>query len=151
MKKFLSLICVMLLLASCASKPQEEVKPEETTPEEEPVVETVSLVETTVPSTTRDAAIPAYFTVPKENPTSVAVLIHGHHGNHNEWGGYDVLAKRYMTYRMRLESWIYNKVYKPIAQVQGFYRPLTGEMSLAHATPRQIKKMAANKELEEEQ
>ena len=58
MKKFLSLICVMLLLASCASKPQEEVKPEETTPEEEPVVETVSLVETTVPSTTRDAAIP---------------------------------------------------------------------------------------------
>ena len=62
--------------------------------------------------------------------------------------GFDMLAKRYMTYRMRLESWIYNKVYKPIAQVQGFYRPLTGELSTAHATPKQLKKMAANKELE---
>jgi hypothetical protein len=49
---------------------------------------------------------------------------------------------------MRLESWIYNKVYKPIAQVQGFYRPLTGGLSTAHATPKQLKKMAANKELE---
>ena len=62
--------------------------------------------------------------------------------------GFDMLAKRYMTYRMRLESWIYNKVYKPIAQVQGFYRPLTGGLSTAHATSKQLKKMAANKELE---
>ena len=91
MKKLLSLFCVLLLLAACAGKPAEPAEQ----PAEEPVEESAPafvLEETTVPSTTRDAAIPAYFNVPSEKPTSVAVLIHGHHGNHNEWGGYDVLA-----------------------------------------------------------
>ncbi len=91
MKKLFSLICILLLLVGCAGKPVEENQTEQQ-PEEEPVVEAVTLVEATVPSTSRDAAIPAYFTVPKDAPTNMAVLIHGHHGNHNEWGGYDVLA-----------------------------------------------------------
>ena len=91
MKKLLSLICVLLLIAGCTSKPAETTdKPAENVVEEP--VAAVTLEETTVPSTTREAAIPAYFTVPAEAPSNMAVLIHGHHGNHNEWGGYDVLA-----------------------------------------------------------
>ena len=49
-------------------------------------------LETSVPSTTREASIPAYFLVPEGDPQAVVVLIHGHHGNHNEWGGYDTVA-----------------------------------------------------------
>jgi pimeloyl-ACP methyl ester carboxylesterase len=49
-------------------------------------------LETAVPSTTRDATIPAYFLLPEGEPNAVVVMIHGHHGNHNEWGGYDVVA-----------------------------------------------------------
>ena len=48
--------------------------------------------EVSIPSTTREANIPAYFLLPKGDPTAVVVLIHGHHGNHNEWGGYDIVA-----------------------------------------------------------
>lgn len=50
------------------------------------------VVEVGVPSTNRDIEIPAYFTLPEGDADSVVVLIHGHHGNHNEWGGYDVVA-----------------------------------------------------------
>lgn len=50
-------------------------------------------LETGVPSTTREATIPAYFLLPEGDPSAVVVLIHGHHGNHNEWGGYDVVAE----------------------------------------------------------
>ncbi len=50
------------------------------------------VVEVSVPSTNRDIEIPAYFTMPEGDADSVVVLIHGHHGNHNEWGGYNVVA-----------------------------------------------------------
>lgn len=43
--------------------------------------------------------------------------------------GYDTLARRYMAYRLRLESWIKRKVYKPIAEIQGFYKPEPSELA----------------------
>ena len=61
--------------------------------------------------------------------------------------GFDVLARRYMTYRMRLESWIRNKVYKPVAEVQGFYKHRSG-IPLAGYTGKQLKKMASQKEVD---
>ena len=51
------------------------------------------VVEAWVPSSSREVEIPAYFTVPEDETDKVAVLIHGHHGNHNEWGGYDAIAE----------------------------------------------------------
>ena len=51
------------------------------------------VVEAWVPSTSREVEIPAYFTVPEAETDKVAVLLHGHHGNHNEWGGYDAVAE----------------------------------------------------------
>ena len=35
--------------------------------------------------------------------------------------GFNTLAGRYMSYRLRLENWIRYKVLKPISEVQGFY------------------------------
>ena len=75
MKKFL-VVCVMLLTLVFSLSAFADVE----------------VVEVTVPSTNREAQIPAYFTVPEGTADSVVVLIHGHHGNHNEWGGYDVVA-----------------------------------------------------------
>lgn len=43
--------------------------------------------------------------------------------------GLDVLARRYMSYRLRLESWIRRKIYKPIAEIQGFYKPEPSEVA----------------------
>ncbi|MDO4493479.1 MAG: alpha/beta fold hydrolase [Clostridia bacterium] len=61
---------------------------------------TVAHAETavTVPSTIREgASIPAFITMPEKydaaTPTKLIVMIHGHGGNHNEWGGYDAIAK----------------------------------------------------------
>ena len=51
------------------------------------------VVEAWVPSTSREVEIPAYFTVPEVETDKVAILLHGHHGNHNEWGGYDAVAE----------------------------------------------------------
>lgn len=53
--------------------------------------------EITVPSTLREgAAIPAFVTLPAGYDGSAAakliVMIHGHGGNHNEWGGYDAIS-----------------------------------------------------------
>ena len=54
------------------------------------------LIETTVPSTFRDGAkIPTYITIPGDyagEETGLVVMIHGHGGNHNEWGGYDPIS-----------------------------------------------------------
>ena len=52
----------------------------------------IETIEVSVPSTNRDIEIPAYFVVPETETDKVVVLIHGHHGNHNEWGGYDKVA-----------------------------------------------------------
>src|SRR3712207_1204211 len=43
--------------------------------------------------------------------------------------GFNTLARRYMSYRLRLETWIKNKVYKPIAEIQGFYKPIPSEIN----------------------
>jgi hypothetical protein len=43
--------------------------------------------------------------------------------------GMDALARRYMSYRLRLENWIKHKVYKPIAEIQGFYKPIPSEIN----------------------
>ena len=50
-----------------------------------------------VPSTTRDGAtIPTYVTLPetydKTKTYPLVVMLHGHGGNHNEWGGYDTIS-----------------------------------------------------------
>ncbi len=75
MKKLFFAVCVVLLCVISAG-----------------VFADADYLEVSVPSTTREAAIPAYFLLPEGNPSAVVVLIHGHHGNHNEWGGYDVVA-----------------------------------------------------------
>ncbi len=62
--------------------------------------------------------------------------------------GFEALAHRYMAYRLRLESWIRQKVYKPIAEVQRFYRPLNGTMATKHMTNRELMRAASNKEME---
>lgn len=56
---------------------------------------TITVVETTTASTSREGvSIPTYVTLPAdfnaEQEYPLAVFIHGHHGNHNEFGGYDV-------------------------------------------------------------
>lgn len=43
--------------------------------------------------------------------------------------GMETLARRYMSYRLRLENWIKYKVYKPIAEIQGFYKPIPSEVN----------------------
>lgn len=56
--------------------------------------------------------------------------------------GFDVLAHRYMSYRLRLEHWIKQKVYKPIAEIQGFYKPnlkeINGGYRVANRKDRQL-------------
>lgn len=76
MKKLFFAVCIVLLCVISAG-----------------VSADADYLEVSVPSTTREAAIPAYFLLPEGDPAAVVVLIHGHHGNHNEWGGYDVVAK----------------------------------------------------------
>ena len=75
MKKLLLVVCVVFLLAVSTN-----------------VFADADYLEASVPSTTREASIPAYFLVPDGKADAVVVLIHGHHGNHNEWGGYDAVA-----------------------------------------------------------
>ncbi len=76
MKRLFYAVCVLLLLAAMNAV----------------VFADADYLEVSVPSTTRDADIPAYFLLPEGEADAVVVLIHGHHGNHNEWGGYDVVA-----------------------------------------------------------
>lgn len=95
MKKLLALLMAVLMvlsLSACSNKPAET----ETANTPDTVeVPAISVVESTVASTTRDGVqIPAYVTLPAslEGVDSLVVLIHGHHGNHNEWGGYDTVS-----------------------------------------------------------
>lgn len=80
MKKILAaLLCLTLLLSAFACA-------EGTEPDH---------LEVTVPSSLREGAeIPTYITLPPEEAESygLVVMIHGHGGNHNEWGGYDVIS-----------------------------------------------------------
>jgi pimeloyl-ACP methyl ester carboxylesterase len=58
--------------------------------------DTVKVQEVGVPSSVRDAKIPAYITMPKDydakNSYPFVIMLHGHGGNHNEWGGYDAIS-----------------------------------------------------------
>lgn len=62
--------------------------------------------------------------------------------------GMDALAKRYMAYRYRLESWIRRKVYRPIAEIQGFYKSQNGTVATKHLSEREQRKLAAKKEMD---
>ncbi|MFW6015681.1 MAG: phage portal protein family protein, partial [bacterium] len=62
--------------------------------------------------------------------------------------GFDTLARRYMSYRLRLESWIRNKVYRPIAEIQGFYKSKNGEIESKWMSPKQRRISAARKDME---
>ena len=62
--------------------------------------------------------------------------------------GFDTLARRYMSYRLRLESWIRHKVYKPIAEIQGFYKPVNGEIASKYMSDKQKKISIASKQME---
>jgi hypothetical protein len=62
--------------------------------------------------------------------------------------GMDTLARRYMSYRLVLEEWIRRKVYKPIAEIQGFYKPINGEISAKYMSPKQKKISAARKDMQ---
>ena len=67
MKKLFFAVCIVLLCVISAG-----------------VSADADYLEVSVPSTTREAAIPAYFLLPEGDPAAVVVRIHGHHGNHNE-------------------------------------------------------------------
>ena len=82
MKKLLSILLALSLCLVCVLSLAETA---------------VQVVETSVPSTAREGiAIPAYVTLPAdydpETATGLVVMLHGHGGNHNEWGGYDVIS-----------------------------------------------------------
>lgn len=62
--------------------------------------------------------------------------------------GAEALARRYMSYRLRLESWIRNKVYKPIAETQGFYKPINGTIARKYMSKNELTRAASNKEME---
>lgn len=62
--------------------------------------------------------------------------------------GMDALARRYMSYRLRLESWIKNKVYRPIAEIQGFYKPVTGTVASRYLSEKEQRKLANKKEMQ---
>ena len=62
--------------------------------------------------------------------------------------GFDTLARRYMSYRLRLESWIRHKVYKPIAEIQGFYKPVNGEISSKFMSDKQKRISIARKDMQ---
>lgn len=62
--------------------------------------------------------------------------------------GAEALARRYASYRLRLESWIRKKVYRPISEVQGFYKPKNGTIAMKNMSPREIRRAVSNKEME---
>lgn len=62
--------------------------------------------------------------------------------------GFDTLARRYMSYRLRLEQWIKHKVYRPIAEIQGFYKSVNGEINSKFMSEKQRKISAARKDMQ---
>jgi len=62
--------------------------------------------------------------------------------------GFDTLARRYMSYRLRLENWIKHKVYRPIAEIQGFYKSVNGEINSKYMSEKQRKISAARKDMQ---
>lgn len=62
--------------------------------------------------------------------------------------GMDTLARRYMSYRIRLESWIRHKVYRPISEIQGFYKPVAGGVARKHLSAKEQRRLADKKEMQ---
>ena len=63
--------------------------------------------------------------------------------------GMDALSRRYMSYRYRLERFILNKIYKPIAEMQGFFKPDPSlKMSQAHLSDKKKSILAKRGEME---
>ena len=60
----------------------------------------------------------------------------------------EVLKRQYTPYISRLESWIKNKVYKPIAEIQGFYKPVNGEIAFKYMSDKQKKISIENNNME---
>ena len=88
MKKFLAVILALTMIFSLGVTAFADGE------EEEAVVE---LIDTAVASSIREGAeIPTYITLPADYDAAaeyeLVVMIHGHGGNHNEWGGYDVIS-----------------------------------------------------------
>ena len=63
--------------------------------------------------------------------------------------GFNTLAGRYMSYRLRLENWIRFKVLKPISEIQGFYEKEDRDgVQSKHLSNKQKKIEANNNELD---
>lgn len=62
--------------------------------------------------------------------------------------GFNTLAHRYMSYRLRLENWIKYNVIKPISEIQGFYESVNGEINAKYMTKKQKKISAARKDMQ---
>lgn len=61
----------------------------------------------------------------------------------------NALGKRYMSYRYKLERFIINKIYKPIAEMQGFFRALPElKTSQAHLSDKKKLILAKKGEME---
>lgn len=62
--------------------------------------------------------------------------------------GMNALAQRYMSYRYKLEHWIKQKVYKPIAEIQGFYKSPNGEIATKHLSSKEQRRLASKGRME---
>lgn len=56
--------------------------------------------------------------------------------------------QKYAIYRYKLENFIINKIYKPIAEIQGFYKPAANFKSAAHLPDKSKKILAARGDME---
>lgn len=54
---------------------------------------------------------------------------------------YEAATQKYMSYRLRLESWIRNKVYRPISEIQEFYEPIKSEVNHQYRIKQREKKL----------
>lgn len=62
--------------------------------------------------------------------------------------GFNALAHRYMSYRLMLENWIRYRVYKPIAEIQGFYKSKNGEINVKYMSANMKKQAIARNEMD---
>ena len=58
--------------------------------------------------------------------------------------GADAMGMRYMSYRYRLESFIRNKIYRLIAEIQGFYKPKNGEIATKYMAAAEKRRVLAS-------
>ena len=81
MKKLLSLVLALALVCALMVTVHAESAP--------------TVLQVSVPSSLREGAkIPVFLTLPEapDAATGRVIMIHGHGGNHNEWGGFDAIS-----------------------------------------------------------